>query len=72
MHSVSLAQFLNVNHSVRLMKENDRRFLLPKDPMFPQFGGATKSSKPMLTHEVVPASGAGLRHVGHESDIQGA
>lgn len=69
MHSISLVRFLNVNHSIRLMKENDRRFSLPRGPMFPQFGRAAESSKPMLTHEVAPVSGARLRRVGHEPDI---
>ena len=69
MHSISLMRFLKVNHSVRLMKENDRRFLLPKGPMFPQFGGAAAVTKPMLAHEMVPAGAARLRPVRREPDI---
>ena len=69
MHSVSLMRFLNVNHSVRLMKENERRFSLPKGQIFPRFGGAAEASKPMMTRDVVAAGGARLRHVHREPDI---
>lgn len=68
MHSTSLMRFLNVNHSVRLMKENERRFSLPRGAMLPIFGGAAGASKPMLTH-AAPAGGARLCRVGHEPDI---
>ncbi|MFA6560825.1 MAG: hypothetical protein WCV00_02830 [Verrucomicrobiia bacterium] len=69
MSGSTMMKFLKVNHSVRLMKENDRRFLLPRGPMFPQFGGATVASKPMLTHEMAPAGGARLCRVRREPDI---
>ncbi|MCX6899655.1 MAG: hypothetical protein NT105_13270 [Verrucomicrobia bacterium] len=69
MHSISLVRFLNVNHSVRLMKENERRFSLPKGPVFPRFGGAVEASKLILKHEMAPAGGARLCRVKHEPDI---
>ena len=69
MHSTSLMRFLNVNHSVRLMKENERRFSLPKGTMLPMFGGAAGASKSLLTHAAAPAVGARLCRVGHEPDI---
>jgi len=69
MHSISLMRFLNVNHSVRLMKENERRFSLPKGPMFPRFGGAAEEPKSMLMREMALAGGARVCRVKREADI---
>ncbi|MBI5686377.1 MAG: hypothetical protein HZC54_14985 [Verrucomicrobia bacterium] len=58
-----------MNHSVRLMKENERRFSLPRGQVLPRFGGVVGASKPMLTHAAVPTGGARLCRVEHEPDI---
>ena len=65
MHSMSLVRFLKANHSVRLMRENDRQFLLPRGPVFPQFGGAARAAKELLA----PAGGARLRRVERVPDL---
>ena len=69
MHSMSLVRFLKANHSVRLMRENDRRFSLPRGPVFPQFGRAAHSAKEVLAQVMAPASGAKLSRVQREPDI---
>ena len=69
MHSMSLVRFLKANHSVRLMRENDRQFLLPRGPVFPQFGRAARASKDILAATLAPAGGAKLRRVQREPDI---
>ncbi|MFZ2642317.1 MAG: hypothetical protein WA117_15065 [Verrucomicrobiia bacterium] len=69
MHSTSLMRFLNVNHSVRLMKENERRFLLPRGSALPRFGEAVEAPKPILTHAATPAGSARLFRVEREPDI---
>lgn len=69
MHSTSLMRFLSVNHSVRLMKENERRFLLPRGSMLPKFGGVVETPKSILTHAAAPAGGARLFRVEREPDI---
>jgi len=69
MHGTNLMRFLNVNHSVRLMKENERRFLLPRGSMLPRFGDAVEAPKSILTHAAAPAGGARLFRVEREPDI---
>jgi hypothetical protein len=69
MHSMSLVRFLKANHSVRLMRENDRQFALPRGPVFPQFGGAARASKDVLAQMMAPAGGARLQRVPREADI---
>jgi hypothetical protein len=66
---MSLVRFLQANHSVRLMRENDRRFSLPRGPVFPQFGRAAHSAKEVLAQVMAPAGGATLRRVQRAPDI---
>lgn len=69
MHGTSLMRFLNVNHSVRLMKENERRFLLPRGSVLPRFGAAAEPPKSVLTDAAVPAGSARLLRVERHPDI---
>lgn len=69
MHGTSLMRFLNVNHSVRLMKENERRFLLPRGSVLPKFGAAAETPKTILAHAAAPAGSARLFRVERHPDI---
>lgn len=71
MHSTTMMKFLKVNHSVQLLVNQGRRFVLPSGPCFPQFGPKSQKES-AATHAPSPVAddaGARFRRVGHRADI---
>ena len=73
MSALSLMRFLNVNHSVRLVADQGRRFVLPNGPVFPQFGPVpgrvTAAARPVAAPAPVANRGATLIRVETELDL---
>ncbi|MCX7825696.1 MAG: hypothetical protein N2689_09075 [Verrucomicrobiae bacterium] len=71
MHSTTMMKFLKVNHSVQLLMNQGRRFVLPSGPCFPQFGPKPHKNRTAINppSPLTNDAGARFRRVGHRADI---